>query len=118
MSTDVSARRETRGAWEQGRAPDEAPLRRISWRLAALTVGLLCALLLVLGVTLYGTMQAAVLDTMHQTLQARVAENTVFARDQLMPRAYGPGAHGPGPGGPGPPPPGPATGPAPNTAGT
>jgi signal transduction histidine kinase len=111
-----------RSAWERERAPDEAPLRHISWRLAALTVGLLCALLLVLGMTLYVTMQAAVQDTMQQTLQARVARNIFFAQDQLMARAYGPlglwpGAHGPGPGGPRPPPPGPP-GPVPNTNGT
>src|SRR5947209_6977435 len=130
MSAAVRARRDTRGAPERGRAPDEAPLRRISWRLAALTVGLLCALLVVLGVTLYVTMQTAVQDTMRQTLQARVAGNIVFAGDQLTHGTYGPGAHGPaapgpgahGPAAPGPgahgPPPARPPGPLPNTNGT
>jgi signal transduction histidine kinase len=122
MIVALRARRRVRSAWERERAPDEAPLRRISWRLAALTVGLLCALLLVLGMTLYVTMQAAVQDTMQQRLEARVARNTFFAQNQLMARAYGPlargpGAHGPGPVGRGPPPPGPP-GPVPNTNGT
>ena len=76
--------------------PDAAVARRVGWRLAALTVGLIAALLLVLGVAVYSTMQSALLSSLHQTVQERT---DVFLRQHS-------GQHGGGPPGPpgGPPP--------------
>jgi len=48
--------------------PDAAPLRRVGWRLAALTVGLLCALLLVLGLSIYITTQNVLLGSLKTTV--------------------------------------------------
>jgi len=48
--------------------PDAAPLRRVGWRLAALTVGLLCALLLVLGLAIYLTTQNVLLKSLQNTV--------------------------------------------------
>lgn len=49
--------------------PDAAPLRRVGWRLAALTVGLLCALLLVLGLTIYLSTQNVLLGSLQATIK-------------------------------------------------
>ncbi|MDQ2830810.1 MAG: HAMP domain-containing histidine kinase, partial [Chloroflexota bacterium] len=49
--------------------PDAAPLRRVGWRLAALTVGLLCALLLVLGLSIYITTQDVLLGSLQATVK-------------------------------------------------
>ncbi|HKO24022.1 MAG TPA: hypothetical protein VJY65_04700, partial [Chloroflexota bacterium] len=66
------------GMLSQGRAParggtdpDAAVARRVGWRLAALTVGLIAALLLVLGVAVYGTMQHVLLQSLQDTVQQR-----------------------------------------------
>lgn len=128
MNVAVRTRLVAGDAREREHFPDEVPLRRTAWRLAALTVGLLCALLIVLAAIVYTTMQSAVQDTMQQTLRARVAGSLSFAAGRLTPEAYGsggpgahqppgPGTHQPGPGGYRPPPPGPA-GPDPSTNGT
>jgi signal transduction histidine kinase len=68
--------------------PDAAALRRVGWRLAALTVGLLCALLLVLGLSIYITTQNVLL----QSLQNTVAGHAAVAL------AAAPAGPGPGPG--------------------
>jgi signal transduction histidine kinase len=51
--------------------PDAAVARRVGWRLAALTVGLITALLLVLGVAVYGTMQSVLLHSLQDTVRQR-----------------------------------------------
>jgi signal transduction histidine kinase len=43
----------------------------VGWRLAALTVGLIAALLLVLSVAVYGTMQHVLLQSLHDTVWQR-----------------------------------------------
>ncbi len=68
--------------------PDAAPLRRVGWRLAALTVGLLCALLLVLGLSIYLATQQVLLDSLKHTVSKHV--------DPLIVTAASPGP-GPGP---------------------
>ncbi len=52
-----------------GGDPDAAIARRVGWRLAALTVGLLCALLLVLGLTIYFSTRNVLLDSLRRTVQ-------------------------------------------------
>ncbi|HKC75066.1 MAG TPA: hypothetical protein VKF37_12830, partial [Chloroflexota bacterium] len=63
----------TRGREPLGGAadPDAAVARRVGWRLAALTVGLIAALLLVLGVAAYGTMQRVLLQSLQDTVVQR-----------------------------------------------
>jgi two-component system, OmpR family, sensor histidine kinase CiaH len=77
----------------RGTDPDAAVARRVGWRLAALTVGLIAALLLVLGVAVYGTMQHVLLQSLQDTVWQRT---TGFLQSGRLP--------GP-PGGPGRPPP-------------
>ncbi len=62
----TSARTARRGPTSD---PDAAPLRRVGWRLAALTVGLLCALLLVLGLSIYLTTQNVLLGSLEGTIK-------------------------------------------------
>jgi len=77
----------------RGRAgdPDAAPLRRVGWRLAALTVGLLCALLLVLGLSIYLSTQQVLLDSLKHTVRGHADPLIVTAA------SLGPGL-GPRPG--------------------
>ena len=72
----------------RGRAgdPDAVPLRRVGWRLAALTVGLLCALLIVLGLSIYLSTQQVLLDSLQHTVRGHA--------DPLLVTAVSPG---PGP---------------------
>lgn len=63
-----AARRRGAGALAD---PDAATVRRVGWRLAALTVGLIAALVLVLGVTVYGTMQSILQNSLRQTVLLR-----------------------------------------------
>ena len=69
--------------------PDAAPLRRVGWRLAALTVGLLCALLLVLGLSIYITTQDVLLGSLQATVKGHAAAALAAA-------PAGPGPSGPG----------------------
>jgi len=59
--------------------PDAATTRRVGWRLAALTVGLLCALLLVLGLTIYLSTQNVLLDSLKHTIQGHATASIVTA---------------------------------------
>src|SRR5438067_5057203 len=61
------------GQTPRGADPDAAITRRVGWRLAALTVGLIAALLLVLGVAVYATMQSVLLQSLKQTVVQRAA---------------------------------------------
>ncbi len=63
--------------------PDAAPLRRVGWRLAALTVGLLCALLIVLGLAIYLATQQVLLDSLKHTVRGHA--------DPLLVTAVSPG---------------------------
>jgi len=81
--------------------PDAAPLRRVGWRLAALTVGLLCALLLVLGLTIYLRTQNVLLGSLEHTIQGHATGFIETAKAPGPgPRPGGDGGSG-GPGGPG-----------------
>src|SRR5205823_13065949 len=60
-----------RGPLRGAADPDAAVARRVGWRLAALTVGLIAALLLVLGVAVYATMQTVLLSSLQQTVLQR-----------------------------------------------
>jgi signal transduction histidine kinase len=55
----------------RGTDPDAAVARRVGWRLAALTVSLIAALLLVLGIAVYATMQTVLLNSLKQTIVQR-----------------------------------------------
>jgi signal transduction histidine kinase len=81
----------------RGADPDAAVARRVGWRLAALTVGLIAALLLVLGLAVYGTMQHVLLQSLQDTVQQRTTG--FLALGIQSGRLPGP------PGGPGRPPP-------------
>jgi len=74
---------------------DAAITRRVGWRLAALTVGLLCALLLVLGLTIYLSTQNVLLGSLEQTVQGHA---NGFIEKATAP---GPGPGRGGDGGPG-----------------
>lgn len=54
-----------------GRDPDARFLRRVRWQLAALVVGLLCALLLALGGAVYITTQQLLRGSLEHTLKSR-----------------------------------------------
>ncbi len=71
--------------WVRAGDPDAAPLRRVGWRLAALTVGLLCALLLVLGLAIYLSTQQVLLDSLKHTV-SRHADSLI-----VMDASPGPG---------------------------
>jgi signal transduction histidine kinase len=66
----------------RGSDPDAAIARRVGWRLAALTVGLIAALLLVLGVAVYGTMQHVLLQSLKDTVWQRT---TFFLQSGRLP---------------------------------
>jgi signal transduction histidine kinase len=57
----------------RSQTPEERTLRGIGWRLAALMAGLLCALLVAIGVLVYLTMQAALLNGVQADLAGRAA---------------------------------------------
>ena len=63
--------------------PDEVSLRRVGRRLAALTVGLLSALLLALGVVTYVTVQHAQITSLQDTLRGRLQHPPHFLLDVL-----------------------------------
>ena len=72
----------------RGTDPDAATTRRVGWRLAALTVGLIAALLLVLGVAAYGTMQRVLLQSLQDTV---VQRTEVFLQSHSGPQGGPPG---------------------------
>lgn len=76
--------------------PDAATTRRVGWRLAALTVGLIVALLVVLGATVYTTMDNVLL----QSLRATVVQRTATFMPSMQGQGFhqGPGSQQPGPG--------------------
>ena len=51
--------------------PDAAALRGVRWRLAALTVGLVCTLLLALGTIVYATTQHVLMDSLRTAVRDR-----------------------------------------------
>ena len=51
--------------------PDAAALRGVRWRLAALTLGLVCALLVALGTIVYATTQHVLMDSLRTSLRQR-----------------------------------------------
>ena len=59
-------------AYASRRTSEEGPLRRTAWHLAALTVGLLSATLLVLGIVVYVITQHALMDSVQALLRGRV----------------------------------------------
>ncbi|GAC1436659.1 MAG: hypothetical protein NVSMB65_10700 [Chloroflexota bacterium] len=61
---------EARRDRSKARDPDAATLRRVGWRLAALTVALLCVLLLALGTGIYVITQQALFQSLQTTLEA------------------------------------------------
>src|SRR5579871_1782689 len=63
--------------------PAAAALRRVGWRLAALSVGLLCVLLIALGSIIYLTTQEVLLQSLEATVQNRTDE-FVGALDQAV----------------------------------
>ena len=65
------AHRPSAGARAHGMDLDAAPLRRVGRRLAALTVGLLCALLLALGLTIYFSTRTVLLGSLQDIVKAR-----------------------------------------------
>jgi len=65
------AHRPPAGARAHGMDLDAAPLRRVGRRLAALTVGLLCALLLALGLTIYFSTRTVLLGSLQDIVKAR-----------------------------------------------
>ncbi len=65
------------GARPGGTDLDAAPLRRVGRRLAALTVGLLCALLLVLGLTIYLSTRTVLLGSLQGIVKARATASLV-----------------------------------------
>jgi signal transduction histidine kinase len=68
---------------------EQAPLRRTGWRLAALSVGLVGVLLLVLGVVVYVTMQSALMATMRSTLRSHATSEIALLREELaQPRVH------------------------------
>ena len=90
--------------------PDAAAVRRVGWRLAALTVGLIALLVLILGGAVYGTMQSALSHSLQQTILQRTQGFLNMPLHVGAPgRPNGPG----GSGGPGGPPHGPGGGPGP-----
>jgi signal transduction histidine kinase len=70
-------RRQRRGSG-RGTQPDAPLIRRTGWQLAALTVGLLSVLLLLLGGAVYLTTQQLLEGTLRHTLQARAARPPSF----------------------------------------
>jgi len=72
---------------------DEAPLRRVGRRLAALTVGLLCALLLALGLTIYLSTRTVLLGSLQGIVKAGTTDVLVAS-----PSPPGPGPSRPGDG--------------------
>ena len=84
--------------------PDAATARRVGWRLAALTVGLIVALLLVLGVAVYATMDSVLLNSLRtRSCSARPPScrpSRAMGANQVQ--GHGRPGQGPGPqGGPG-----------------
>ena len=51
--------------------PDAAAVRGVRWRLAALTLGLVCALLVALGTIVYATTQHVLMDSLRTSLRER-----------------------------------------------
>src|SRR5438874_12784422 len=85
------------GQKPRGADPDAAIARRVGWRLAALTVGLIAALLLVLGVAVYATVQSVLLHSLQDTVRQR---RQVFLRFHSGRQGGPPGPpqfQGPGP---------------------
>ena len=76
-----------RGAGGSAADPDAAVARRVGWRLAALTVGLIAALLLVLGVAVYATMQTVLMNSLQATVLHRTAS---FVQSQQPTGGRGP----------------------------
>ncbi len=99
------AHRHAAGARTHGVDLDAAPLRRVGRRLAALTVGLLCALLLVLGLTIYRSTRTVLLGSLQGIVKARATDVLVVSPS---PPAPGPSRPGDGDGPPARPPNSPA----------
>ncbi len=74
--------------------PDAAPLRRVGWRLAALTVGLLCALLLVLGLSIYITTQNVLLDSLKSTIKGHATAALATTRSSATGLGHDSGPYG------------------------
>jgi signal transduction histidine kinase len=80
---------------KQAADPDAASMRRVGWRLAGLTVGLLMVLLLALGAVVYGTTRYMLMQSLQSTLVSRA--NTVAPRfTYLQPGTIFGGQDGPG----------------------
>jgi signal transduction histidine kinase len=69
--------------------PDAAPLRRVRWRLAAITVGLLTALLVALSGAIYVATEHVLMDSLHATLRARADAAIPHFRFQQSGPLYG-----------------------------
>jgi len=72
--------------------PDAAALRGVRWRLAALTLGLVCALLVALGTIVYATTQHVLMDSLRTSVRER-ADSTA---NRLVHEFYGGGFISPG----------------------
>ncbi|MDQ2830346.1 MAG: HAMP domain-containing histidine kinase, partial [Chloroflexota bacterium] len=74
--------------------PDAAALRRVGWRLAALTVGLLCTLLLVLGLAIYLSTQNVLLGSLQATVKGHATAALATAPPSANDLGHGGGPYG------------------------
>ena len=79
---------------KQAADPDAASLRKVGWRLAGLTVGLLMVLLLAMGAVVYGTTRYMLMQSLESTLRNR-AESVEPRFTYLTPGGVFGGLNGP-----------------------